>query len=173
MVVRIGVNTGDVVVGNVGGKNRFDYSEIGDAVNLAARLEPANKTYGTLNMCSEFTLAAADADAYRVRELDLIVVKGKEKPVQVYEVLELAGFELPAPKEEALAAYEQGMAAYKKHDWAGALELFPAAVDVCPDDGPSKIYVARCQDNLGDPPPTDWDFVVRRNAAHCTSTTGR
>ena len=113
-------------------------------------------------MCSEFTLAAADADAYRVRELDLIVVKGKAKPVLVYEVLELAGVELSPSKEEAIAEYEQGMAAYKKHDWAGALERFSAALHACPDDGPSKVYVARCEDNLDDPPPADWDFVVRR-----------
>jgi len=89
--VRIGVNSGEVVVGNVGGKDRFDYSAIGDAVNLAARLEPANKTYDTLNMTSEYSLNLARRDDYRVRELDLVAVKGKEQPVKVYAVLELTG----------------------------------------------------------------------------------
>ena len=162
MMVRIGVNTGEVVVGNVGGEYRFDYSAIGDAVNLAARLEPANKTYDTLNMCSEFTLAAADADAFRVRELDLIVVKGKEEPVRVYEVLELAGVELAPSKEDAVSRYEMGMAAYKRHDWTSARGHFLAALEACPDDGPSRVYAARCADHVADPPPADWDFVVRR-----------
>ncbi len=162
LVVRIGVNTGEAVVGNVGGENRFDYSAIGDAVNLAARLEPANKSYDTLNMCSEFTLAAVSEGAFRVRELDLIAVKGKGKPVLVYEVLELAGVELSGAKEGALVAYEDGMTAYKKHDWAGARDRFAAALEACPSDGPSQVYVARCEAHLVEPPPPGWDFVVRR-----------
>src|SRR5205085_6818393 len=85
LTVRIGINTGTVVVGNVGGKDRFDYSALGDAVNLAARLEPANKTYDTLVMASDNTMRAATRSAFRVRELDLIAVKGKLKPVTVYE----------------------------------------------------------------------------------------
>ena len=162
LIVRCGVNTGEVVVGNVGGTNRFDYSAIGDAVNLAARLEPANKSYDTLNMCSEFTLLAADAPAYRVRELDYMVVKGKEEPVKVFEVLELAGVELAPDKEQALTEYAAGLVLYKQHDWKGARARFAAAVEACPADGPSRVYRDRCDENIADPPPPDWDFVVRR-----------
>ncbi|NIP59259.1 MAG: adenylate/guanylate cyclase domain-containing protein, partial [Gemmatimonadetes bacterium] len=89
--VRIGLNTGRAVVGNVGGEDRFDYSAIGDPVNLAARLEPANKSYGTRTMASQLTLEAADRGAYRVRELDLVAVKGRREPVKVFEILGVSG----------------------------------------------------------------------------------
>jgi len=162
MEVRIGVHTGEVVVGNVGGSARFDYSAIGDAVNLAARLEPANKTYDTLTMVSQVTLETGDPSRYRVRELDYIAVKGKEEPVKVYELLELTGVELPDDKEAALLEYERAMAAYKNHEWARAKEHFKAAVAACPDDGPSALYAERCDAHIASPPPPDWDFVVHR-----------
>ena len=162
LVVRIGINTGNVIVGNVGGGLRNDYSALGDAVNLAARLEPANKTYDTLVMASQFTLDAADASAFRVRELDLIAVKGKVEPVKVYEVLELTGVALPPQREEALARYTKGLAAYKARDWAAAAELFRAALEADPEDGPSAIYLERATEYAQSPPPPDWDFVVRR-----------
>jgi len=162
LVVRIGINSGEVVVGNVGGENRFDYSAIGDSVNLAARLEPANKSYDTLTMCSEFTLAQVDRDAFRLRELDLIAVKGKERPVRVYEVIELAGADLGAARERCLEAFESGLAAYKAHDWAGAAGHFQRALEADPTDGPSRVYLERAGENEADPPPADWDFVVRR-----------
>lgn len=162
LVVRIGINTGNVIVGNVGGGLRNDYSALGDAVNLAARLEPANKTYDTLVMASQFTLDAADASAFRVRELDLIAVKGKEEPVKVYEVLELAGAALPPHRETAVARYEAGLAAYKRRDWRAVAAHFRHALEADPEDGPSAVYLGRAEDYAAAPPPEDWDFVVRR-----------
>lgn len=161
-VVRIGINTGEVVVGNVGGKNRFDYSAIGDPVNLGARLEPANKSYDTLVMASEYAVDAATRSDYRLRELDLLAVVGKEEPVTVYEVVEFAGAAIALEKEEALQHYEAGLSAYRNRDWELAAQYFGAATESDPEDGPSKVYLDRARQYIATPPPTDWDFVVRR-----------
>lgn len=162
LAVRIGINTGEVVVGNVGGKDRFDYSAIGDSVNLGARLEPANKDYGTRIMTSEYTLNAATPENYKLRELDFMTVVGQKKPVQVYEVLELADGLLEPEKEEALRHYASGMSAYKSRDWEMAEQYFKAAVEADPEDGPSKVYLDRARQWVADPPPAGWDFIVHR-----------
>ncbi len=112
-------------------------------------------------MVSEVTLQAARG-SYRVRELDLIAVKGKEEPVKVYELLEMEGVALDPAKEEAVRRYQTGLAAYRDRAWADAKRQFEHALAACPDDGPSRVYLERCVENLADPPPPDWDFVVRR-----------
>ena len=162
LTVRIGVNTGVVVVGNIGGKDRFDYSAIGDAVNLAARLEPANKAYGTLVIASEYTLRKAVASNYQLRELDFMTVRGRTQPVRVYEILELADGRLPKEKQEALGQYNLGLDAYQRRDWELAKEYFTAAAAADPSDDPSKLYISRAQECMENPPAEDWDFVVRR-----------
>jgi adenylate cyclase len=162
LTVRIGINTGTAVVGNVGGRARFDYSAIGDPVNLAARLEPANKTYGTLVMASEFTLAETSGDCH-TRELDLLAVKGRSEPVRVFEILEMGTEELSAEKREALSQYRSGLAAFQRRDWELAAKYFRAALEADPDDGPSRVYLDRSHDFIANPPPAEWDFVVRRN----------
>lgn len=161
LAARIGVHTGEVVVGMIGGEGSINYSAIGDDVNLAARLEPANKDYGTLTMVTEETLAAAGG-TYRVRELDYIAVYGKEEPARVFELLEEGDAELPPDRERALELYAEGMTLYKRHEWAAARQRFERALDVWPDDGPSRVYAERCDEHIDDPPPPDWDFVVRR-----------
>ncbi|HUF50103.1 MAG TPA: adenylate/guanylate cyclase domain-containing protein [Longimicrobiales bacterium] len=159
--IRIGVNTGTPVVGNIGGEKRFDYTALGDAVNLAARLEPACKSYGVSIMIAEPTRAAA-GDAIIVRELDMLAVYGKAESVRVYELVGMAGDAMEPTFTEALQHYDSGLAAYRRRDFELALSYFEAALELYPEDGPSQLYRERSVDYIMNPPPADWDFVERR-----------
>lgn len=155
--VRIGLNTGPMVVGNMGSKERMDYTIMGDSVNLAARLEPANKGYGTYMMMGEETYKQA-SDHVEARELDLLQVMGKKEGVRVYELVGRKG-EVDSLKMEAMKLYTQGIEAYRKMEWDAAMDLFKRALSLNGDDGPCRVYIQRCEEYKTAPPPQDWDGV--------------
>ncbi|MEJ2544970.1 MAG: adenylate/guanylate cyclase domain-containing protein [Calditrichaceae bacterium] len=155
---RVGINTGPMVVGNMGSENRFDYTVMGDAVNLGARLESANKEYSSQVIIGDETYQMAK-DLIIARPLDLLRVKGRGEPVSVYELL---GTKEEGVGEEVLKAiefFQQGFEKYLAQDWDAAIDLFQKALSYKRDDGPAKRYIQRCQLFKESPPGAEWDGV--------------
>jgi adenylate cyclase len=156
--IGIGLATGEVVAGSIGSKRHFEYAVVGDSVNLAARLESANKYYGTFVLLAGSTVASLKTPAV-LRRIDLIRVKGVSCPTEVYELL---GYHTPAtfPKLDSLiASYEAGLERYLRRDWVAAIPYFGEALEAAPQDRPSRIFLDRCRYYQGNPPAEDWNGV--------------
>ncbi|MBF0194909.1 MAG: adenylate/guanylate cyclase domain-containing protein [Magnetococcales bacterium] len=162
LMVRMGLNSGPMVVGNMGSKQRMDYTIMGDAVNLAARLEGANKFYKSDLMISDATynLAKNDVD---VRKLDVVRVIGKKEPVTIYQLLDNKG-EVVGNHADLITRFNAGLVDYKKRDYANAANKFQHALEIDKMDGPSQTYFLRCQEYITTPPATDWDGVFQFTA---------
>jgi adenylate cyclase len=157
---RIGINTGPVIIGNMGSDRVFDYTVIGDTTNLASRLEGANKIYNTFLMISESTYNALTSGRFLTRLLDVIAVKGKSKTVKVFEVYgEKSG---PASDEQPYyKTYQAAFEAYLDRNFTLALERFALTLQLQPNDPASKWMISRIAALNLDELPDDWDGSVK------------
>jgi class 3 adenylate cyclase len=153
--LRIGVATGEALVGSIGSEVMMNYTVMGDVVNLASRLEGANKAYGTRNLVSERTIAAEGA-AVEVREIDRIVVAGQSHPEVVFEILGRMG-ELTPQQRTSTDKYTEALAAYRARRWDDARRALDAALELMPGDGPSIALLRRIEGFESNPPAQDWD----------------
>jgi class 3 adenylate cyclase len=172
--LRIGIATGEALVGSIGSEFMMSFTVMGDTVNLASRLESANKFYGTRCLVSQATIAAA-AQAVEAREIDRLVVAGQTRAQVVFEIMGRAG-ELSAEQIALRTHYSNGLAAYRARHWDEASSALKAALAAAPGDGPCMVLLTRVESLRDNSPPADWDGSWRldqKNPATGPTEVGR
>ena len=165
LLTRIGINTGEMVVGNMGTEKRMDYTMMGHNVNLAARLEGVNKLYGTWILISEQSYEETyDREKgiknFTVRKLDRVRVVGVNQPIRLFELVDHRDVvDRDQKMIHKLRTFNSGLTTFEEKDWEGAKKLFAEVLEEFPEDGPSTLYLKRCTDFLKKPPRPDWDGV--------------
>jgi len=157
LLTRIGINTGNMVAGNMGTANKLNYTIMGNAVNLAARLEGINKQYGTWILASEETIRETQDNLF-VRKLDRIRVVGINEPVRIYELLDIAE-QATEERRKLVKYFHEALKHFEKREWNIAKDGFKEVLSINAEDNPSRIYFERCEKYLNDPPEDKWDGV--------------
>jgi len=157
LFTRIGINTGDMVVGNMGTPKKMDYTIMGNAVNLAARLEGVNKQYGTGILVSEETYNSGGSN-FTARQLDRVRVVGINTAVRLYELIEEKSM-TSDDTIEAIDIFHSALNIFEEREWIKAQKYFSKVLKIIPDDGPSRKYIQRCMDMMKKSPSNDWDGV--------------
>jgi adenylate cyclase len=154
---RFGINSGEMIVGNFGYHERFNYTVLGDNVNLASRLEGINKLYATNIIVSEYTYVLIK-DRFACRKIDIVAVKGKNTGVPIYELVS-AKENLQKEKSDFLNLFNEGMDEYLAKNWKKAISIMEKAKSIVPDDYPADKIIGRCKEYIKNPPPADWDGI--------------
>lgn len=158
IIVRMGINTGPVTAGNMGSDKKMQYTVLGESVNLAARLEPVNKHYGTSIIIGESTFLLA-CDSIEARLLDVLVARGTTKPVRIYELLDEKG-RLPQARLDAMALYEEALRLHWERRWDAAIAALDKCLAIAPEDKPGRLLRARIAGYRATPPPDGWTGVL-------------